>query len=89
MQLLGTTKVCPSCEAPLPHENIDTYRPNFALMHVIAAFNRDAAQDYRLRDGQLRYEATEENLLGEGGSGKVYRGACHTMLRRQAPRVLS
>jgi hypothetical protein len=75
VQLLSTDKVCPLDGQPLHSSDISDYSPNFGLLNIVAALCRDVAEIYRLPAGKIIYDTDEGSFLGEGGNGRVYRGA--------------
>lgn len=48
-------------------------RPNYALMDVVRALDRDNVPVFRLQHNQLHYDVRQR--LGRGGQATVYKGA--------------
>ena len=81
LQCIERSLPSPCCDAPL-RDSIDDYQPNYSLIHIVAAYQRNTVEEFRLREGQLSFKQDRASLLGEGGSGKVFRGA-HRMGRSE------
>ena len=60
---------------PLQHTRLDSFSINFTLKDVIESSQRDAADEFKLRSGQIAYDTDGGSFLGRGSSGDVYRGA--------------
>ena len=74
LQLLATSRACPLDRTPLQHDKVEQYKPNYSIM-IIVATARDPAQGYQVPCDRLEVDVSLSGYLGQGGSGKVYRGA--------------
>ena len=74
-QFLREAACCPIDGYALHSGRIDDYRPNYGLINVVAALDRNVADGYRLPAGKIVYDTDESSFLGEGGSGQVFVGA--------------
>ena len=75
VQILAHGRRCPIDMQPLQHTRLDSFKINFTLKDVIESSQRDAADEFKLRSGQIAYDTDGGSFLGRGSSGDVYRGA--------------